>query len=399
MNTDRVFVFAAVLLFGAALALLSLRLVEPVGSRARPTRPESGDPLMAEAADEFGATSAAEGARASLSAFDAPAAAPATLEDIIARSLPAVASIQAGQSRGTGFFIKPNLVLTNAHVVQGQSSVQLQAGGVRYTARVTHVAAGTDLAALEVHEINPQQATLQFSSLKSVRVGQEVVAIGSPFGVLSNTVTRGIVSAIRETGGVTLIQTDAAINPGNSGGPLVDRNGLVIGVNSMRVAERGGQGLAFAVAIDHVPQLLGGQAPAMAATPLQGLNRIMGAPPTTGDIRDRGTEAYRAAVETAARDASELDSYWERYASACVSSSVNTGDRAWFAVYDPEGVRLTPASTYNCAEWLRILRGNADGIRSRLRQAAEVARRQGVYPGVMRDLRRQHRMQWTGWER
>ena len=95
--------------------------------------------------------------------------------------------------------------------------------------------------------------------------------------MLSNTVTRGIVSAIRDVGPVTLIQTDAAINPGNSGGPLVDRNGVVIGINSLAVAAREGQGMAFAVAIDHARPLLSGQgSTADAQTPLTALNQAMG---------------------------------------------------------------------------------------------------------------------------
>jgi len=403
------FLLAAGLIAGVVLAVFAYRWMEPAPGgepdKARPAAVQSGDPLIPDSPDELNQASRAEAASgepvespsAGLSVFEAPSA-PLALEDVVAQSLPAVVLIQAGQSRGTGFFIKPNLVITNAHVVQGHSSVQLQAGGARYTARVASVSSGTDLAALEVYEVNTRQATLPLGSVKNVRAGQEVVAIGSPFGVLSNTVTRGIVSAIRETGGVTLLQTDAAINPGNSGGPLVDRHGLVIGVNSMRVAERGGQGLAFAVAIDHVPQLLSGRASGPAATPLQGLNQIMGSPATTGDLRDQGTGAYRTAVEAAARTGSELDTYWDRYAGACVSSSTRTGDRRWFAVYDPNGVRLTAASSYNCEQWLQTLRSNADGIRRGLLLAAEAARRQGVYPGVMRDVRRQHRMQWTGWD-
>ena len=66
------------------------------------------------------------------------------------------------------------------------------------------------------------------------------MAIGSALGVLQNTVTRGIVSGVRQAGSVTLIQTDAAINPGNSGGPLVDRAGNVIGINTMGVAASAG---------------------------------------------------------------------------------------------------------------------------------------------------------------
>ncbi len=68
---------------------------------------------------------------------------------------------------------------------------------------------------------------------------------------LQNTVTRGIVSAVRQVGPVTLVQTDAAVNPGNSGGPVLDREGMVIGIATMAVKAGLGQGLSFAVAIDH----------------------------------------------------------------------------------------------------------------------------------------------------
>ena len=165
--------------------------------------------------------------------------------------LPAVVSIQAGQGQGTGFFVRPDVVLTKAHVVGEQSSVQLTAGERIYTARVARVSASSDLAVLQVYNADARQQTLRLGSASGLRAGQEVIATGSALGVLSNTVTRGIVSAIRDTGSVTLIQTDAAINPGNSGGPLVDRTGVVIGVNSMRIAAaQGDEGLAFAVAID-----------------------------------------------------------------------------------------------------------------------------------------------------
>ena len=326
---------------------------------------------------------------------------PASLEDVIARTVPAVVSIQAGQARGTGFFIRPDYVLTNAHVVEGQTSVQLLTGETTYAARVTGISTTTDLAVLQVYNANPRQATLRLASVKGVRVGQEVVAIGFALGVLSNTVTRGIVSAIRDTGSVTLIQTDAAINPGNSGGPLVDRTGLVIGVNSMRVgsARGGGEGLAFAVAIDHAAPLLSGRAPLAGATPLQDLNRLMGGASASEQMRGRGEEVYRKALEGAGRSGAELDASWDRYATSCVSSAARTGDRPWFAVLEPNGIRIAATSAYDCESWLRIMRTGADSIRAELAKAAEFARRQGVFPGVMRDLRREHRMEWPGWER
>jgi hypothetical protein len=319
-----------------------------------------------------------------------------SLEEVVARTLPAVVSIQAGQTRGTGFFVRPEYVLTNAHVVQGLSSVQLTAGESKYTARVMMVSAATDLAVLQVNAANPNQATPRLGSVSGVRAGQEVVAVGSALGVLSNTVTRGIVSAMRQTESVTLIQTDAALNPGNSGGPLIDRTGVVIGINSM-VAGRGAQGVAFAVASDHAVQLLSSRAPVTASTPLEGLARMTGGPSTSDQLRQQGEEAYRTTLEWAARNSEQLDNYWARYAQTCVASANRSGDRAWFAVWEPHGVRINTTSAYDCGSWLDTLKISANTVRVELTKATETTRRSGVYPGVMRDLRRRHRMDWSGW--
>jgi S1-C subfamily serine protease len=333
-------------------------------------------------------------------AFVMPSPGASSLEDVIARALPAVASIQAGSGRGTGFFIRPDIVLTNAHVVGDQSSVLLTVGNKTYSARVTTVSAGSDLAVLQVYNADPQQPTLRLGSARGLRAGQEVVAIGSALGVLSNTVTRGIVSALRSTGSITLIQTDAAINPGNSGGPLVDRTGVVIGVNSMRIAgAQGGEGLAFAVAIDHAAQLISGQASATNATPLQGLNRMMSGDSESTDMREQGAQAYQRALASVAQLGKEIDAYWDRYAKSCVTSAARSGDRGWFAVFEPNGLQIAATSAYDCQDWLANLRTNANVVRTEVVKATEAARRQGVYPGVMRDLRKQHRMEWQGWER
>ena len=334
---------------------------------------------------------------------NAPAPAPlppSSLEDVVGRVLPAVASITAGQARGTGFFVRHDQVLTNAHVVEGQTSVRLQVGDVTYTARVTTVAQGSDLALLQVYNPNPNQATLQLGSVSTARVGEEVIAVGSALGVLSNTVTRGIVSAIRDVGTVRLIQTDAAINPGNSGGPLVDRSWVVIGINSLAVAAREGQGIGFAVAIDHATPLLSGQgASAAAQTPLTALSRAMGAPGEGDALRAKGEQTYTQALAWAAQNSQQLDDYWNRYASSCVTSATRSGDRPWFAVFEPNGVSLNMAATINCQSWLDTIRTNAVPIKNTLDQAAEISRRSGVYPGVMRDLRRKYRLDWSGWER
>ena len=330
-----------------------------------------------------------------------PSTSAGSLEDVVARVLPAVASIQAGSGRGTGFFVRSDSLLTNAHVVGNESSVRVHTAATQYQGRVVRLAPGTDLALIQVYNADPQQPYLSLGSGRSVRAGQEVIAVGFALGVLSNTVTRGIVSALRTTRAVLLIQTDAAINPGNSGGPLVDRNGTVVGVNSMRVnGAQGSEGLAFAVAIDHGTELLQGNAPlTAAATPAQDLNRIMNGSSETSELRERGEAEYRRTLEQAVRSAVQIDNYWERYSKSCLVSAARVGDRSWFAVLEPNGVRISATSVYNCETWLGEVRTAAEHIRTALVEAAETGRRHGVYPGVMRDLRRQHRLDWAGWER
>jgi S1-C subfamily serine protease len=328
-----------------------------------------------------------------------PLPATASLEDVVSRILPAVGSITAGQSRGTGFFIRSDQVLTNAHVVQGHTSVTMQVGQTTYNARVITVSSGSDLALLQVSNANPNQPVLTLGSVSHARVGQEVIAVGSALGVLSNTVTRGIVSAVRQVGNITLLQTDAAINPGNSGGPLVDRSGLVIGINSLAVAAQAGQGLAFAVAIDHAIDLLNGQVNNAPQTPLTALTKAMGGPSDSDQNRARGEQAYAQVIEWADRSSAQLDAYWDKYAGSCVSSSSRTGDRPWFAVFETNGVRINPMSTLNCQSWLETLQSNAAPIRAEVERAGEAARQNGVYPGVLREQRRRHRMNWSGWDR
>ncbi len=328
----------------------------------------------------------------------APSGVPLSLEDLVSRVVPAVASIQAGGSRGTGFFIQHDRLLTNAHVVEGQAAIKLQVGDASYSARVVGTSAANDLAVLQVTSPNAAQPTLPLGSVTSARVGQEVIAVGSALGVLSNTVTRGIVSAVRQVGDVTLIQTDAAINPGNSGGPLVDRRGLVIGVNSLRVAQRA-EGVAFAVAIDHASLLLAGKRAATTQTPLHSLTEMLSTPSDGEVLRTRGEDAFARVIEWAAKNADELDGYWRQYASACVASVQPAGDRPWFAVFRTRGVQLGSAAPGGCVTWLDHVQRNATQIKGELDKASEAARLQGVSLGVVHDLRRRHRLRWAGWDR
>ncbi len=152
----------------------------------------------------------------------------------------------------SGFIISPDgYVMTNAHVVDGADQILVTLTDKReFTAKLVGVDKRTDVALVKIDAKNLPAVRIGDSS--KVRVGEWVVAIGSPFG-LENTVTAGIVSAKgRDTGDYTpFIQTDVAVNPGNSGGPLIDMNGDVVGINSQIYSRTGGfMGISFAIPID-----------------------------------------------------------------------------------------------------------------------------------------------------
>ena len=187
-----------------------------------------------------------------------------------------VVAVQVGGGSGTGFVIdEEGTIVTNAHVVgeSSQASVRFGDSGAAVDAEVLGSDPSTDLAVLRV---DPSRVgtlhPLALADSDDVRVGDEVVAIGHPFG-LDRTATAGIVSGlgreIQAPNGFSIdevIQTDAAINPGNSGGPLVDGRGRVVGVNSQIATNGGGGGnvgVGFAVPANTVrevvPRLAGGQ--------------------------------------------------------------------------------------------------------------------------------------------
>ncbi len=153
---------------------------------------------------------------------------------------------------GSGFIIDANgVVLTNAHVVEGATTIYVTLTDKReFKAKLLGADKRTDLAVLKIEATGLPRLPLGDSS--KVKVGEWVVAIGSPFG-LENTVTAGIVSAkSRDTGDyLPFIQTDVAVNPGNSGGPLLNTAGQVIGINSQIFSRSGGyMGISFAIPID-----------------------------------------------------------------------------------------------------------------------------------------------------
>lgn len=157
-------------------------------------------------------------------------------------------------SEGTGFIVRADgVILTNAHVVADAEEVVVKLTDRReFRARVLGADKQTDVAVLKIDATGLPAASL--ASAQPLRVGEWVLAIGSPFG-FESTVTAGVISATRRSlpgdSSVPFIQTDAAINPGNSGGPLINLRGEVVGINSQIYSRSGGyQGLSFAIPID-----------------------------------------------------------------------------------------------------------------------------------------------------
>ncbi|HLO31985.1 MAG TPA: trypsin-like peptidase domain-containing protein [Anaerolineales bacterium] len=169
-----------------------------------------------------------------------------TLEALYQQVLPGVVAIQTGSSLGSGFVIdKDGHIVTNQHVVEGSSEVEVDfASGFKAHGTVIGSDPDGDIAVVQVENAPADQIhPLALGDSSALKVGEQVVAIGNPFG-LNGTMTVGIVSALGRTqpahaapegngffSNADIIQTDAAINPGNSGGPLFNLKGEVVGIN------------------------------------------------------------------------------------------------------------------------------------------------------------------------
>lgn len=158
---------------------------------------------------------------------------------------------------GSGFILSADgYVMTNAHVIDGADEVFVTLADKReFKARVIGSDRRSDVALVKIDAAG--LPTVRTGDVNRLRVGEWVIAIGSPFG-LENTVTAGIVSAkARDTGEfLPLIQTDVAINPGNSGGPLINMRGEVVGINSQIYSRSGGyMGISFAIPIDEATRV------------------------------------------------------------------------------------------------------------------------------------------------
>ncbi len=251
-------VLSAVLAAGGTAALVTGPLAHSVGAPAATTAPA--------AVTVASGSTAAPGA----SAADLPAVVAVVRNSVVTITSQGFSSRGFSQIPSTGvgsgiLLTADGYILTNKHVVAGSQSLTVElADGTQYPATVIKQSDDKDLALVKIdgHGLTP--AVIGDSA--ALQVGQTLVAIGSPLGTFTESVTKGILSATGRTITVQdeitrqpvtltgLLQTDAAINPGNSGGPLLDANGRVVGVNT--AVSSGAEGLGFALPIADAASLI-----------------------------------------------------------------------------------------------------------------------------------------------
>lgn len=376
---------------------------------APPPAPAPGTEMSAERrAWEAEAARAAEATPPTLPAPVTAAAEPAAmapaalgaLEDVVGRVMPAVVLVETSTARGSAFFVRPDTLITNVHVVKDERVVTLRRmDGRTESARVESKAPGFDIAILRVTAA-AGQAVIPMGSARTLRPGQEVITIGSALGTLQNSVSRGIVSGVRQAGEATLVQTDAAANPGNSGGPLLDRSGVAIGITTM--GYRDSQGLNFAVAIDHARDLLEGRVMSTSGPPLA-LNEVKPAgsarPSESERAQDEGQRAFHAAMARLAQLADALDRDWQTFRQSCYTAPLSGSySHEWFAVLSPRAITASQLSV-SCRNYLAAFQTDAAGVGAEIRSSLEAARRAGVLPGTVRDALRANRLEFEGWDR
>lgn len=184
----------------------------------------------------------------------------------------------AQSSLGSGVILSDDgYILTNYHVIEGADKLQVVASGGEYEAKVVGTDPSSDLAVIKIEASG--LPAVEIGSSSDLVTGEWVMAVGSPFG-LEQSVSTGIVSAVSRSSSslysseseaiyTNMIQTDAAINPGNSGGALVDKNGKLIGINTLIASTSGSSsGVGFAIPVDYAmkiaEQIIAGQTPSHA---------------------------------------------------------------------------------------------------------------------------------------
>lgn len=190
-----------------------------------------------------------------------------TIAELVARLRPSLAYIRTSSGSGSGFvYDRSGLVATNAHVVDCCRNVTVTVNNRRYQGTVLGRDDRADLAVVRINSGN-QFTQASLGSGRQVAVGDEVVALGFPLNLGDDlTATKGIVSSRRTLGGYEHFQHDAPINPGNSGGPLINLDGVVIGMNTSKLSDA--EGVGFALSVGEMDGRLGALAgSASVATP------------------------------------------------------------------------------------------------------------------------------------
>ncbi|XVK33418.1 trypsin-like peptidase domain-containing protein [Pectinatus haikarae] len=170
--------------------------------------------------------------------------------------------VEVSQGVGSGVIFKSDgYIVTNNHVIDGAREITVSlADGRTLPGKLVGADSVTDIAVVKVDAADLPVA--KFGNSDDIMVGEPAIAIGNPMGLeFQGSVTAGVISALNRTldigeGRVKLLQTDAAINPGNSGGALVNADGLIIGINSAKLAANGVEGMGFAIPINTVQPII-----------------------------------------------------------------------------------------------------------------------------------------------
>jgi serine protease Do len=181
--------------------------------------------------------------------------APLSSRELAKQSLPATVSLRCNESIGSGFFVEPDLVLTNAHVLcpMGEKVQVVLSDGSQMAGETVRSNEAVDLALVRVPRAGAR--TLPLGDVGDLELGDRIMVIGSPVG-LEFTVHEGIVSHVgRVVQGVAYIQLDAKVNPGNSGGPIIDDRGRVVGVVTLKLGQAEGISLALPINYAYSPEL------------------------------------------------------------------------------------------------------------------------------------------------
>ena len=245
---------------------------------------------------------------ATLPATASPEAAPAVVpaaavavaslssRELAKQSLPATVSLHCRESIGSGFFVEPDLVLTNAHVLcpAGEKIQAVLSDGQRLTGDTVRSNTAIDLALVRLP--GARARPLPLGDVGDLALGDRVMMIGSPMG-LEFTVHEGLVSHMgRVAQGVAYIQLDIKLNPGNSGGPIIDEQGRAVGIVTLKQAQAEGIGLAVPINYAYSPTLAFVNPPSPAAADSEAFKGMLASASANGGLQLPQTEGISTEV-------------------------------------------------------------------------------------------------------